>query len=271
MNKVVTLEGGTMANEVVLYETEGPVAIVTMNRPEQLNAWSQELMDAFIAALARARDDDGVRAVVITGAGKGFCAGGDLAAMNALPTENERRRFFENPRTIVNLIQDTPKPVIAMVNGVAAGAGFNLALVCDVTFASDTAKFVQSFVKVGLAPDTGGFYFLPRTVGLQKAKELMFTAKMLAADEALTLGLIARVVPAADLRAETLAFAHALAGGAPQAIAFIKRALQDGLDKSLDATLKDEALINGILAGTADFAEGVAAFTTKRPPRFTGK
>jgi 2-(1,2-epoxy-1,2-dihydrophenyl)acetyl-CoA isomerase len=260
-----------MQNELVLYETEGSVAIVTMNRPEQLNAWSQELIDAFIAALTKAKNDDGVRAVVITGAGKGFCAGGDLAAMNALPTANDRRLFYENTGTIVRLIQDTPKPVIAMVNGVAAGAGFNLALVCDLTFAADTAKFAQSFVKVGLAPDTGGFYFLPRIVGLQKAKELMFTAKMLTAAEALELGLITRVVPAANLRAETLAFAHTLAEGAPIAIALTKRALQDGLDKPLDATLKDEAVINGLLACTADFAEGVAAFSAKRPPKFTGK
>ena len=260
-----------MANELVLYETEGPAAVLTLNRPERLNPWSQELMDAFIAALTKARDDDGVRGVVITGAGKAFSAGGDLAAMNALPTANERRLFFETTATIVHLIQDTPKPIIAMVNGVAAGAGFNLPLVCDLTFAADTAKFAQSFVKVGLAPDTGGFYFLPRLVCLQKAKELMFTGKMLTADEAFALGLVTRVVPAANLRAETLAFAQALAEASPLSLALTKRALQDGLSKSLDASLKDESLINGFLAGTADFAEGVAAFNAKRPAKFTGK
>jgi len=257
-------------SEAILYETQDHIALLTMNRPQALNAMSADLVEQCIARLQQAGTDDDIRCIIITGAGRAFSAGGDLGSLDALHTTEERRRFIAKVGAIVQLIHDLPKPVIAMVNGVAAGAGFNLAIACDLAFAAESARFIQSFVNVGLSPDCGGFYYLAKTVGLAKAKELMFTARPVSAAEALQLNLLNAVYKPEELKGKVWEFAARIAQGAPLAIAMAKKALNN-TQASLEDSLTFESLASSALLGTEDFREGVRAFNEKRPPQFTGK
>src|SRR6059036_143524 len=201
-----------MSYECLLYETKDRVATLTLNRPERLNALGGTLLEDLTDGLTRAIDDPDVHVIVITGAGKGFCAGGDVKAMQDANAAGRTRPLDERvapsrDRTVL-LMRDSPKPLIAAVNGAAAGAGMNLALACDIRIASSAARFSQAFVKRGLHPDWGGTYFLPRIIGMAKACELIFTGDLIDAAEALRLGLVSEVVPPAEL----LPRAHALAG-----------------------------------------------------------
>ncbi len=259
-----------MKEKSVLYQLNGKTAIITLNRPASLNTMNRALIDELLAALSQAEADSGASCVILTGAGKAFCAGGDLGFMETLQTAKERQEFISTVGKVPKTIMDMSKPVIAMVNGAAAGAGFNLALACDLVYVAESAKFAQSFAKVGLIPDCGGFYFLPRLVGRHKAKELMFTAQMLTAKECLELGLVNRVIADSELFDQVVGFANALAESAPLALTMTKRALNNE-QATLDDVLSYEAAGQTLLLGSADYLEGVAAFKEKRPPKFAGK
>ena len=259
-----------MSEEAIIYKVSDRIATITMNRPKSLNSMSLDLVEGFICSLQEAETDSQVRVVVVTGSGRAFSAGGDLKTLDDLYTTEERRQFIVKVGTIVKLIHDMSKPVIAMVNGVAAGAGFNLALACDMAYAADNAKFIQSFVNVGLSPDCGGFYYLAKAVGMAKAKELMLTGRPVGAQEAEYLNLVNGVFPQEELEAATMKLATRLAEAAPLAVAMTKKAVND-YSASLEETLTFESLASSSLLGTVDFKEGVTAFAEKRAPRFLGK
>ena len=259
-----------MSEEAIIYKVSDRIATITMNRPKSLNSMSLDLVEGFIRSLQEAETDSQVRVVVVTGSGRAFSAGGDLKTLDDLHTTEERRQFIVKVGTIVKLIHDMSKPVIAMVNGVAAGAGFNLALACDMAYAADNAKFIQSFVNVGLSPDCGGFYYLAKAVGMAKAKELMLTARPVGAQEAEHLNLVNGVFAQEEVEAATMKLATRLAEAAPLAVAMTKEAVND-YSASLEETLTFESLASSSLLGTVDFKEGVTAFAEKRAPRFWGK
>jgi 2-(1,2-epoxy-1,2-dihydrophenyl)acetyl-CoA isomerase len=220
------------------------VATVTLNRPEKLNAFSGTMREELLAALRSCESGDAVRAVVITGAGRAFCAGGDVEYMSALQKSGDTdsfRKLLDAGRDVVLQIASMEKPVIASINGVAAGAGCNLALACDYRIASDQAKLGETFVRIGLHPDWGGTWLLPRLVGRSRALELMMTGRMLGAAEAFAIGMIDRLVPAAELATETETLARTIADGSPLAIHAIKRAVNASERNDLRAQLELEA------------------------------
>jgi 2-(1,2-epoxy-1,2-dihydrophenyl)acetyl-CoA isomerase len=252
----------------VLIETtqSANVATITLNRPDKLNAFAGSMREDLLAALRQYAGDDAVRAVVITGAGRAFCAGGDVQFMSGLQANGDTvafRRLLDAGRDIVLEIASMPKPVIASVNGVAAGAGCNLALACDYRIASDAAKFSQSFVRIGLQPDWGGTWLLPRLVGRSAATELMLTGRMVDAAEARTLGLVDRVVAAAALEAETATLATAFAAAAPLAARAIKRALAAADRNALRAQLELEAEQQVECFLSEESRQRIAAFVSK--------
>jgi 2-(1,2-epoxy-1,2-dihydrophenyl)acetyl-CoA isomerase len=264
---------------VLRYDVEERIATITLDRPDVLNALDEALKEELLAALRRAARDPEVRVVVVTGAGRAFSAGQDLrerlagatddvSAPAPAPLDVELRERY-NP--IVVAIRDMPKPVIAAVNGVAAGAGMSLALACDLRIASDQASFIEVFGRVGLIPDTGSTWLLPRLIGPAKALELMWTTDPVDAPTALALGVVNRVVPADQLMPETRALATRLAAAAPLALALTKRAVARALEVGLGEALDYEASLQGIAGRSADHAEGVRAFVEKRPARFTGE
>jgi 2-(1,2-epoxy-1,2-dihydrophenyl)acetyl-CoA isomerase len=247
------------------------VATVTLDRPDVLNAFDRALKEELLGALRAAARDRDVRAVVVTGAGRAFSAGQDLKERQGSETTPLDQELRERYNPIVLAIRSMEKPVIAAVNGVAAGAGMSLALACDIRIASEEASFIEVFGRVGLVPDTGSTWFLPRLVGPAKALELMWTTDPIDAKTALSLGLVNRVVPAGELMAETRALAMRLASAAPLALALAKRAVNRGLEIGLVEALDYEASLQGIAGRSKDYAEGVRAFVEKRPARFTGE
>jgi 2-(1,2-epoxy-1,2-dihydrophenyl)acetyl-CoA isomerase len=268
-----------MPYETLLYEVDQGVATITLNRPAVLNAISPQMIEELQAALSMVKDDASVRAVVLTGAGRGFCSGADLKARQRVkPSESppdaskagaERLRRTFNP--LILAIRTIEKPFIAAVNGVAAGAGCNLALACDIVVASDEARFGNVFARIGLIPDCGGHFFLPRLVGFHKAAELMFTGDIIGAHEAERLGLINRVVPHVELVKHTRELSERLARGPTRAIGLCKRTMNVGLTADLAAVLDAEAEGQGLASQTEDHWEGVQAFLEKGPAHFLGK
>lgn len=251
----------------ILSETRDGITTITLNRPEKLNAFAGTMREDLVAALRSAAG----RVVVITGAGRAFCAGGDVDVMASLQKTGDVqtfRRLLEAGREVVVQIATMPKPVIASVNGVAAGAGCSLALSCDYRIATEHAKFAQSFVRIGLNPDWGGTWFLPRAVGRSAAFEMMATGRAVDAAEALRLGLVDRVVAAASLTEETQKLAQTIAAGPPAVIAAIKRALSESERNSLSEQLDLETENQLKAFQSKDAAEGMAAFFEKRPPKF---
>jgi 2-(1,2-epoxy-1,2-dihydrophenyl)acetyl-CoA isomerase len=248
---------------------DGAVLTITLDRPDVLNALNDAMHDELRAALAAAREPD-VRAVVLTGAGRGFCVGQDLSEFRAGAhdvAERLRERF--NPHVLA--IRALEKPVVAAVNGPAAGAGLSLALACDVRIASDAASFVPAFVGIGLVPDTGGTWFAARLLGTARAFEWLTSGRRLTAAEALQWGLVSEVVPAEELAARTAELAAAFAALPTRAVWEAKRLLDHAANASLDDQLELEARTQAELVASADFREGVAAFLEKRPAKFSGR
>ncbi|HEX8252145.1 MAG TPA: enoyl-CoA hydratase-related protein [Thermoanaerobaculia bacterium] len=242
------------------------VATITLNRPEKLNAFTGTMREDLLDALRACERNEEVRVVVITGAGRAFCAGGDVEFMASLQEKNDLdsfRKLLDAGRDIVLQIASMPKPVIAAVNGVAAGAGCNLALSCDLRIAADSAKFSESFVKIGLHPDWGGTWLLPRLVGRSRAFELLASGRMVEAAEALAIGMTDRVVPSADLGAETAKLAQSLAASSPLAVAGIKRALGQHERNDLRAQLELEAEHQVGCFESEEARQKIAAFARK--------
>jgi len=257
----------------LLYEVADRIATITLNRPEKLNAFTGAMIDAWAEALATAQRDDGVHVVVVTGAGRAFCAGGDVVRMgegvpSALDLKNELwERIHRIPRTL----EAMDKPVVAMVNGPAVGAGMGMSLMCDVRIASEEARFSTGYVRVGLVPGDGDTYFLPRLVGTARALELFWTGEMIDAAEALRLGIVNRIVPAPELRETTHALARRIADGPQVAIRLMKRLVYQSMRLDLRTHLDLVSSHMAIVRQTADHAEGVAAFKERRPPHFQGR
>ncbi|MBI3968442.1 MAG: enoyl-CoA hydratase/isomerase family protein [Chloroflexi bacterium] len=257
--------------EQLVIERHGGVAKLIMNRPEALNALSDQMRREFVPALAEIKGDPSIRVVVLTGAGRAFCAGGDVKYFaEHKPTPLQTHARIKQLHTWLLDLINLDRPVIAMVNGHAAGAGANLALACDLVLAADTAKFTQAFVKIGLVPDAGGMYFLPRAVGLHRAKELIFMGRPVDAQEAFQIGMINRVVPATELESTTMELAQRLAEGATKAMALAKGVLNRSFTLSLEDLFELEAYAQGLAFATADYEEGVLAFVEKRQPTFRG-
>ena len=260
--------------EFVLLEKEEKVATVTLNRPDKLNAFGGNMRREILEALEDACRDKDIRAIVITGAGKAFCAGGDVNEFAAGTSQiMAKEATIERPTMskIVHLINTVEKPVIASVNGVAAGGGCNLALACDMRIASERARFSESFTKRGVHPDWGGIYFLPRLVGYAKAAELIFSGNIIDANEALRIGMVNKVVPHEELNLATKELAKKIVKNAPMPISLAKRGLQNFYKMDLAQALDYEAYANGICVNTEDRMEGFKAFLEKREPNFLGK
>jgi 2-(1,2-epoxy-1,2-dihydrophenyl)acetyl-CoA isomerase len=257
--------------ETLLVEREGGVETVTLNRPDALNSFNAAMKRELLEILKAAARDADVRCLVLTGAGRAFSAGQDLKEREAPGATDLAEELRERYNPIVRAIRRLEKPVVAAINGVAAGAGCSLAIACDILIASEKASFIAVFTKVGLVPDTGSSWFLPRLVGYARAAEMVFTADPLDAVKAERIGLVNRVVPADRLMPEAHELAQRLASAPPLALALAKRALNRALESDLDSALDHEAQLQGIAGRSRDHAEGVAAFVEKRPPRFTGE
>jgi 2-(1,2-epoxy-1,2-dihydrophenyl)acetyl-CoA isomerase len=267
-----------MNYQTILFEVADGIARLTLNRPDRLNSFNTAMHAEVRAALAGlAPDSNGAsraRVLVITGAGRGFCAGqdlGDRAVAPAGAAADLGESIENNYKPLVLTLRNLPIPVIGAVNGVAAGAGANIALACDLVLATRSASFVQAFSKLGLVPDSGGTWFLPRLVGTARAMGLAFTGEKLSAEQAAQWGLIWRCVDDAEFTGVVDAFARQLAAAPTRGLARTKQAIYESWSRSLEQQLDTERDYQRELGRTADYAEGVAAFTQKRAPRFTGK
>jgi enoyl-CoA hydratase/carnithine racemase len=258
----------------LLYAVSDGVATLTLNRPEKLNAFDDVLLTQCLEALQNAKADDAVRAVIITGAGKGFCSGADVGGMNPeveVTPLSVKTRIQNGLQRLPLALADFDKPVIAAVNGVAAGAGMDLALMCDLRFAGASARFIESYVKLGLIPGMGGAYFLPRVVGTAKALELLWSAEPTSAEDAHKIGLVNRVYADDELQQRTHEFAVKLAKSPPLSIRLIKRAVYQGQHSDLKTGLELIAAYLPIVRTSRDQAEAIAAFRDKREGHYEGR
>jgi 2-(1,2-epoxy-1,2-dihydrophenyl)acetyl-CoA isomerase len=281
VSRVEIEEGAVSQYQDIIYEKKGHVGIVTLNRPERLNALSHPLCSETIDALDAAQLDDDVRVVVITGAGRGFCSGADLRARFVTdaaeapegeePSIADRRYNIRYVQMVAHAVARLDKPYIAAVNGPAAGAGMDMASMADIRIAGQSARFTQAYTRNGIVAGDGGAYFLPRIVGMAKALELLWTSRIFSADEALALGYVSRVVPDEKLMEETLAFADELAAGPPVAIQYIKQLAYKSAQVDLDTALRMAQWTQTVTSVTEDAAEARQANRDKRPPLFRGR
>ena len=259
-----------MSYETILYEKLDGVATVTLNRPQALNAFIIQMNSELLSALREAERDEDVRCIILTGSGRAFCAGQDLKARSREQRVSLGQSLRERYNPIILRMRRMEKVILAAVNGVAAGAGCNLSLACDLRIASEEARFIEAFVRVGLGPDCGGSFFLPRLVGFNKTMELFLLGEPVDAQEALRIGLVSRVVPVGELANAARELTGGIARG-PRSVGLIKRAVNRALLPQLESQLEYEAYLQEIAGRSVDFGEGVQAFLEKRTPVFTGK
>ncbi|MGG1632692.1 enoyl-CoA hydratase/isomerase family protein [Rossellomorea sp. NRS-1567] len=254
----------------LLIETTDRVLTLTLNRPDSLNSFDESMLAGIVEALQQAEHNQEIRAIVIRGAGRAFSAGGDVKTMGSA-TSTEVYEHIGILNTCIKAIKEIEKPVIASVHGFAAGAGFNLALACDLIIASEDSQFALSFSKVGLISDGGGSYFLPRIIGSHLAKEFFFSGEPVTAGRMYDLGVVNRIVPSERLEEVTTDWARGLASGPSKAYGMMKKMIDRSFTLSLDEILEQERITQALLISTEDHAEGVSAFKDKRMPTFTGK
>lgn len=266
-----------MEFEQILYAKENQTATITLNRPAKLNAYSELMVHEIIAALADARDDDNTRALIITGAGRGFCSGGDISTDFQYPSRYRGHRLEamlemrENMHQLVTLLRRFDKPTVAAINGPAVAGGLTLALCCDFRIAAQSARLGDTSLRFALVPDEGGAYLFPQFMGLEKALKMSLFSEVYSADEAKGLGLVTEVVPDAELTATARQWAERLAAGPPIAIRVTKRMMYKQQTMSLDNALEDAAMAVMLTNYCDDVKEGTAAFHEKRKPRFQGR
>lgn len=253
----------------VILKRKSGVATIIMNRPEKMNAIDREMIEELIEASQQVGNDSKVKAVILTGSGRGFCAGGDLdsSIYNIKDPEKLTEIILMSGQISINL-RNMPKPVIAMVNGAAVGAGFSFALACDIIFASDKARFGHAYLNLGIQSDSGATYFLPRIIGVPKACELIFTGRIIDAAEAERLGIVNRVVPAAELEAKTMEFALSLTQKSAFSIGMAKKSIYQGLTMDFASAIESESRAHVLTMLSDNMKEGIAALKDKRPPRF---
>ena len=258
----------------ILVSQDGGVLTITLNRPDKLNAFVPEMHQLLRAALARAADEDAIRAVLLTGAGRGFCAGQDLSEREVAPGAapiDLAVSIGSHYNPLIRRLRELPKPVVCAVNGVAAGAGANIALACDVVIAARSASFIQAFSRIGLVPDSGGTWFLPRLAGSARAMGMALFGEKVSAEDAERWGLIWKVFDDASLMKESISISKKLSEGPTKGYGLLKRAMHASGTNSLDAQLDLERDLQREAGNSEDYREGVAAFLQKRAPRFKGK
>ena len=264
-----------MPFETILLEKKEGIGVLTLNRPERMNAVNEKMGIELVQAIQEVDQDDEVRVLIVTGAGRAFCSGADVGGMSAAERRQrgaeEIRRGFRNSQGIILGLQRMEKPTIAMINGAAVGAGFDLACACDLRTGSENARFMVAFIRIGLFPGWGGTWLYPRIIGIPKAAEMLFTGDFMEAKDAERFGLLNKLVPAVELEKETMGLARRIANGPPIAIRLSKVQLYKGLEMDLETALKVAAACETITLTSEDHQEGVAAFREKRPPKYKGK
>lgn len=260
-----------MKSNTIKIENRGAVAILSLNRPEVFHSFNREMSHALLEALSTAEEDNNIRAIIITGSGKAFSAGQDLTEATAVDGPTIENILNEHYNPLVRSIRSMNKPIIAAVNGIAAGAGANLALCCDIILASNQSSFIQAFSKIGLIPDTGGTFFLPRMIGFHRAMAYMMTAEKMNAQEAKDCGLVFKIFDDENFLEECIGFATNLANMPTRALALTKKALNISFSNTMDQQLGVELLLQIEASQTHDFKEGIEAFLQKRKPNFSGK